>query len=53
MKSALQDLYGESALQQELVLSSPSDAAGPKVDDKEDISDGEFVTGFNTGTDSN
>ena len=49
MKSPFQDLYAESALQQELVFSSPAGAslaAGPEVDDKEDVSDGELVTIF-------
>ena len=53
MKSPLQGLYGESSLEREPLFSSTSSApAGsatrPEIDDKEDISDGELVTGSDT-----
>ena len=49
MNSPIQDLYGDSALEQKLVFSSPaSSVAGPEMEYKEDINDGELVTGSNT-----
>ena len=50
MKSPLANLYGEASLEPEPLFSSTSgapaiSAAGPEVDDREDISEGELVTG--------
>ena len=53
MKSPLANLYGEASLEPEPLFSSTSgatagSAAGPEVDDREDISEGELVTGSDT-----
>ena len=53
IRSPLANLYGEAGLEPEPLFSSTSgatagSAAGPKVDDREDISEGELVTGSDT-----
>ena len=50
MKSPLANLYGEASLELGPLFSSTSgapagSAAGPEVDDRDDISEGELVTG--------